>query len=187
MRFDDFVRQNGIPFVPAEQFDDYLVEVAVPADWEAVQPSSGPRVWVWRNDPFKERFCANAVLTLARADAVLDPAGVFEMLCEWQAQMLPGIHEVNRALAEDRVGPGVMGTLELLANADVGVLESVVIARIIATDTQTLIAQLTFTALPESPVRRSQIGFGVIPVPRTALSAPGLPGGTPVSRPAEAR
>jgi hypothetical protein len=61
-------------------------------------------------------------------------------------------------------GPGVMGTLALLINTDIGVLESAVGMRIITTAEHTLIALLTVTTLPESPFDLSRIGFGVTPV-----------------------
>ena len=187
MRFDEFVHQSGIPFAPVKQFDGYLVDVAVPADWVPVHSPPGPMAWVWRDDPCKERFCANAVLTMARVEAALDPSEVFTMICEWQVEMLPGIHEMHRDTAVEHEGSGLMGTLDLLINTDIGVLESVVMARVIATGEQMLIAQLTFTALPESSVRRSQLGFGVFPATPAAPASRPFPGGTPVSGPVEAR
>lgn len=187
VRFDEFVQNNGIPFAAVEQFDGYLVEVVLPPDWEPVHAPSGLLTWVWRNDPCNKRFCANAVLTMARAEADLDPTEVFTMLCEYQVQMLPGIHEMHRDAAVEHEGPGLMGALELLINTDLGVLECVVLARVIASGGHTLIAQLTLTALPESSVPRSQIGFGMFPAPVVATASSPPAGGTPLSAPLEAR
>lgn len=186
MRFDEFVHQRGVPFGPVDRLDGYLVEVVVPPDWEAVQSPTATPVLIWRDDPSKERFCANAVLTMARADAALDPHDVFAMLCEWQVHMMPGIHEIQRESAAPHAGPGLLGILDLLINTDVGVLQSVVMSRIIATDHHTLIAQLTFTAQPDSLVQRSRIGFGVVPASEAPPTSPLLPG-APAARPAGVR
>jgi hypothetical protein len=163
MRFDEFLDRNGLSVEAIDQFDGYFVEVAVPLGWEAAASAAATRVWIWRDDPCREQLCANAVLTLSRVEAVLDPAEVLSMLCDGQAQLLPGIHEVHRESSVAAEGPGVRGILALVINTDIGVLECVVAARIIAADQQTLIAQLTVTALPESPVDPSAIGFGVVP------------------------
>ena len=163
MQFEEFLNRDGISVEAVDQFDGYLVEVVVPPGWEASESPAATRVWVWRHDPCCEQFCANAVLTLSRVGAALDPTEVFSMLCEGQAQMLPGIHEVHRELAPTHEGPGVRGILALRINTDIGVLECVVAACIIPADQQTLIAQLTVTALPESPVDTKAIGFGVLP------------------------
>lgn len=183
MRFDEFVHQNGISLAAVDQFDGYLVEVAVPPDWEGVQSSSNTPVLVWRDRHSQEPFCANAVLTMSQAEAALNPDDVFAMLCEWQLQMMPGMLEVQRESGAAHAGPGVLGIFDLLINTDVGLLQSVVMSRIIATDTRTLIAQLTFTALADSPVHRSQIGFGVIPASEAAPTPPPFPG-APVPGPA---
>lgn len=178
MRLDHFLERNGIAVATVSQFDGYLVEVAVPLEWEAVDTSSSATpVCIWRDKPGIEPVCANAVLTLVQADAALDPAEVFAMLCEWQVQMLPGIHEVNResALTDTDTGAGVRGTLALLINTDVGVLESVVMSRIIPTCGHTLIAQLTFTALAESRVGRGRIGLGVVTASMSARSPAAVP------------
>ena len=37
-----------------------------PHDWEAVEDPPGLRIWVWREDPYLQQFCANAVLTMHR-------------------------------------------------------------------------------------------------------------------------
>lgn len=185
MRFDEFLDLHGISLTAVDRYDGYIVQVAVPADWEAVDTSwSTTPVWIWREGCDTEPWRANAVLTLARADRALEPAEVFVMLCEWQVQMLTGVHEVDRDPAVAHEGPGVMGTLDLLINTDAGILESVVMSRIIATDSDTLIAQLTLTAPLESAMQRSRIGFGLISssppagpyqFPDEPAAAPGAP------------
>ena len=176
MRFDEFLECNAISFSVVNELDGYLVEVAVPTEWVAVQSSLVPSAWVWRDDPCKELFCANAVLTMARAESLIDPDEVFTMLCEWQVQMMPGVHEMRREPAVEHSGPGIMGTLDLIINTDIGILQCVEMARVIAADSHTLIAQLTFTSLLESPVHRSQIGFGVFPSSWASPTQPSFPG-----------
>ena len=99
MRFDEFLECNAISFSVVNELDGYLVEVAVPTEWVAVQSSLVPSAWV-----------------------------------------------------------------------------CVVMARVIAADSHTLIAQLTFTSLLESPVHRSQIGFGVFPSSWASPTQPSFPG-----------
>ena len=178
MRFDEFLERNGVSFTPVSHYDGYLVQVAVPPDWEEAidTSSSATPVWIWRDGNGREPFCANAVLTLAQTDAPMDPAAAFAKLCEWQVQMLPGVHEMRRDPAVGHAGPGVMGILELLINTDVGRLESMVMSCIIATDAYTLIAQLTLTVPIDSALERSRVGLGVIPSSEAPLASQQLPG-----------
>lgn len=160
-RLDQFVHQNGIPMAVVDQFDDYTVDVALPPGWEPFQSPAGARVCIWRQDPFRTRFCANVVLTMTQVEAILEPAEVFLMLCEWQVHLVPGTQEVSRDWSDAAEGPGVAGALALRIPSAIGLLDSESVTRIATTQQQTLIAQLTLTALPESPVDRADIGLAV--------------------------
>jgi len=112
-----------------------------------VQHAGGVR----RDDPSVEEFRANAVLTMHRVEAALEPAEVFTMLCEQQLQSVPGTHEQHRDLAAAAEGPGAAGSLSMRINSDLGPIDSVSRSRIITTGQEVLIAQLTATALHDSP------------------------------------
>jgi hypothetical protein len=160
-RLDEFLNVNGIPMAAVEQFDEYAVDVALPPGWEPFQSPPGTRVCIWREDPFGSRFCTNVVLTMTQVEAVLDPAEVFPMLCEWQLHVVPGTQETSRDLSDATEGPGIVGTLALRIPSDHGLLDSESVTRILTTPQRTLIAQLTLTALLESPVDRNNIGLAV--------------------------
>ena len=98
---------------------------------------------------------------MTQVEAVLDPAEVFPMLCEWQLHMVPGTQETSRDLSDATEGPGIVGTLALRIPSDHGLLDSESVTRILTTPQRTLIAQLTLTALLESPVDRNNIGLAV--------------------------
>ena len=161
MRLDEFLDNSGIPVAVVEQFDEYAVDVALPPGWEPFQSPPGTRVCIWRADPVGARFCANVVLTMSQVEAALDPAEVFPMLCQWQLLMVPGTQETSRELAHANEGPGLIGTLALHIPSDFGLLDSESVTRILTAQRRTLIAQLTLTALPESPVDRNNIGLAV--------------------------
>ena len=112
-----------------EQFNEYAVDVVLPPGWEPFQSPPGARVW----DPNRARFCANVVLTMTQIDAVLDPAEVFPMWCEWQKRLVPGTHETSRGFSEASEGPGVVGTLALRIPSDAGLLDSESVTRIVNT------------------------------------------------------
>jgi len=174
--FDEFISENGIPITVADQFDGYAVDVALPPGWEPFESAPGTRVCIWRGDPFRKQFCANVVLTMTQIEAVLDPAAVFAMICEWQAQLMPGTQEKARNLSPATEGPGDVGTLALHMTADIGPLESMSVTRILNTEKATLIAQLTLTALPDSPVDRANIGLAFTHVDPTAATETAMTG-----------
>lgn len=161
IRLDEFLNVNGIPMAAVEQFEKFAVDVALPPGWEPFQSPPGTRVCIWPADPVRTRFCANVVLTMIQVEEALDPEELFAMLCEWQADLVPGTHENARDLSAATEGPGVVGTLALHIPAASGPLVSDSVTRILTTGQCTLIAQLTLTALPESPVDRANIGLAV--------------------------
>lgn len=173
MRFDHYLQQRGITAVPVDRFDGLEVEVEGPHDWEAFEERPGLRIWVWRNDPYAQTFCANAVLTMHRVPVGLDAAEVFAMLSEEQVQLVPGCHEGRRTAAPADDGLGIQGQLSSYFDSEAGVIESLSSTRIIADDQQTLIAQLTLTALRESPVDWANIQMSVVaePSPSAAPAA----------------
>jgi hypothetical protein len=161
MQFQEFLLERGIAASPVERFDGFVVEVGAAAGWNPFDSAVGLRVWVNRNDPLIKDFCANAVLTMHSVDAVLDVREVFTMLAEQQAHMVPGCHESHRELAAATEGAGAVGTLLLDLSQICGLVISESQSRIIATDHETLIAQLTVTALRNSPVNRSDVWLTV--------------------------
>jgi hypothetical protein len=157
VHFDEFVQANQLHVAPVEQCEGLQVEVGLPPDWDPFQSSPGMRIWVWRNDPCRETFCANAVLTMNRVDSPLDPAAVFTMLCGQQVHALPDSQELRRELAAATEGPGVTGVFDMSITAEVGRVDSLSLSRIVADDQRTWITQLTVTALADSPVDRTGI------------------------------
>jgi hypothetical protein len=83
-----------------------------------------------------------------RVEASLDASEVFAMLVDQQSQ---SVHE----------GPGVAAALALRITNELGTIDSVSRTRIITTEQATLIAQLTVTALHDSPVDRAHIWLTV--------------------------
>jgi hypothetical protein len=169
VRFDDYVAVHGIVVTPCDDFDGYAVTVGLPPDWavldtDIVGELPGKQIWAWPNDPLIERFGANAVLSLSRVTASLDPAEVFAMLCESQKQIVAGTRERSRALRAATDGPGVDG-LQLLeiSTEDYGRVASASRTRIVPAAAETLIAQLTITALVDSPVDFADTGLSVAP------------------------
>lgn len=162
MRFDEFVHDRGVAVAPVDGFDDFVVQVGLPPDWEPADSAAGMQLWICRDDPAVGQFCANAVLTMHRVDEPLDPADVFAMLVEQQLQSLPGSREIHRDLAPSADGAGVLGLLALkVTHDDLGTLESVSRTRIITADRETLIAQLTVSALHDSPAIRAPVWLTV--------------------------
>lgn len=181
MRFDEFMAQNRVAVAPVDRFDGFAVDVDVPPNWEPFDSAVGIGVWVCRSDPRIDRFCANAVLTLHHVEASLDAGEVFAMLSEQQLQSVPGSHGLRRELAAATEGPGASGLLPMQISHELGILDSMSRSRIITTEQETLIAQLTVTALQDSPVPREDIWLAVRPV--AAGRAPsGNEGGAPVGR-----
>ena len=114
-----------------------------------------------RADPLRRQFCANVVLTMAEVESALDPAAVFAKLCERESRLVPGTQETSRELVRAMEGPGVAGILALQIPTESGLLDGVSVTRILNAEKRTLIAQLTLTALPDSPVDRANIGPAV--------------------------
>jgi hypothetical protein len=145
----------------------------------------GKRMWGWTADPFIKRFGANAVLSMSRVGASLDPTEVFGMLCEWQINMVEGTRERGRAVAAATDGPGIVGQLFLeIPTEDYGLIGSASRTRIIPAGPETLIAQLTVTALVDSPVDFADTGLTVAPGDATGPVPVGYHG-PPPSAPTE--
>ena len=184
LRFDEFVARHRIVVTPVPQFQGFAVSVVLPPDWEPfdaahLPPMPGNRVWTWPADPLIAQFGANAVLSMSQAESPVDPSAVFDMLCEWQLHMVEGSRERHRSIAPAVDGSGVIGNLTMEIPSEYGLIGSESITRIVATATQTLIAQLTISALIESPVDAAHIRLIVEP----AATGPDLavhPGGRPV-------
>ncbi|ORV10950.1 LpqN/LpqT family lipoprotein [Mycobacterium celatum] len=161
MRFDEFAEKHSVAVFPVDKFAGYVVEVGIPPGWEPFDSAAGVRVWVCRTDPHITEFCANAVLTMHRVETALDPGNVFAMLSEQQLQSVPGCHELRRELAAATEGAGVAGVLAMQITHELGTIDSVSRSRIITAEQETLIAQLTVTALHDSPVDRGHIWLRV--------------------------
>jgi hypothetical protein len=185
MRFDEFVEKYGVAVSPVDRFAGFVVEVGVPADWEPFDSAPGARVWVCRDDPRIDEFCANAVLTMHRVEAPLDASEVFAMLADQQLQTVPGCHELHRELAAATEGAGVVGALAMQITHELGTIDSVSRSRIITAEQETLIAQLTATALHVSPVDRRNIWLTVRMGAVAGSVSAGHHGGAPVAAPRE--
>lgn len=173
MRFDDFVEKHGLAVSPVDLFAGLVVEVGVLPGWEPFDSTVGVRVWVCRSDPCIEEFCANAVLTMHRVEAPLDPAEVFAMLAEQQLQSAPACRELHRELGPASESVGVQGYLAMQITHELGTIDSTSRTRIITAGQETLIAQLTVSALHDSPVDRAHIWLTVRP---GAAAGPGPSG-----------
>lgn len=161
LRFDEFVERAGISVSPVDRFSGCVVEVGAPPGWELLDSAVGVRVWVCRTDPRIDEFCANAVLTMHRVEALLDAREALTMLVEQQLESVPGCHELHREIAAATEGAGVVGALAMQITHELGTIESVSRSRIITTEQETLIAQLTVTALHDSPVDRANVWLTV--------------------------
>lgn len=183
MRFDEYALTREIGINPVDHFDGLVVEVGLPTAWEPFGSSPGMQVWFWRGDPNIAEFGANAVLTTSTVENPLDAFEVFAMLCEQQVQMVPGAVELDRASGAASEGPGVAGSLAMTMESQYGSIGSVSLSRIITTDRQTLIGQLTITALRDSPVEWERIWLYVKPRAATGSTSGELRGGVPLSAP----
>ena len=167
VRFGEYVAECGIVVSPADEFDGYAVTVALPPDWALFDPESlgelpGKQIWGWPADPFIERFGANAVLSLSRIGATPDPAELFAMLCESQMHIVEGTRERGRSLTAATEGPGVVGLQFLdFTTEQFGRIGSASRTRIIPAGSQTLVAQLTVTALVDSQVDFAEMSLTV--------------------------
>lgn len=182
MRFDQFVQKSGVSVSPVDRLPGFMVQVGVPPEWDPFDSAVGVRVWVCRSDPHIKEFCANAVLTMHRVAASLDTGEVFAMLAEQQLQSVSECHEVSRSLAAATEGPGFVGVLTLQIDDALGTIDSVSRTRIITSKQETMIAQLTVTALRESPVNRADAWLTVRQAAGTGSPAAGrYHGGAPVT------
>ncbi|WP_406817375.1 hypothetical protein [Mycobacterium sp. M23085] len=161
MRFDEFIDEQAVAVLPVDRFAGLVVEVAVPRGWEPFDSATGARVWVWPADPSIDVFGANAVLTMHRVEAALNPGEVFAMLAEQQLHSVPGCTELRRELTAATEGAGVTGLLAMRIAHELGTIDSASQSRIITAEQETLIAQLTVTALHDSPVDRAHIWLSV--------------------------
>jgi hypothetical protein len=184
-RFDEFVRANNIQQAAVDQFDEYRVDIELPADWEPFDSAPGTRTYIWRADPFIQQFCANVVLTMTRLETVLDPAEVFSMLCEGQLHTLPGSHETLRDVGEANDAGGVSGILAMQVDTGRGLVDSISLTHVVNNSEQTLIAQLTFTALRDSPVDCDHIRLIVKPRTWALPTSAKLPGAGVETAPGE--
>jgi hypothetical protein len=86
--------------------------------------------------------------------APFDADEVFSMLADQQVHSVQGGQELHRELAAATSGEGIVGSLAMRIASELGAIDSVSKTRIIATEQETLIAQLTMTALHDSLVDR---------------------------------
>jgi hypothetical protein len=180
MRMDQLIETTGTVVRPVDRFGGLLVKVGLPPAWEPVESPFGSHIWVWIGDPRIKDFGANAVLTMHVMESIFDGATVFPALCEQQLQMLSGGRELKRELSAATEGPGVTGLFVTQVSADVGVIESVARSRIVTTDRETLIAQLTVTALNDSPVDWSEIWLTVETGTAAGAALAGRDSGLPI-------
>ncbi|WP_233165260.1 hypothetical protein [Mycobacterium sp. AT1] len=161
MRFDEFMQESGVGVHPADVLPGLVVDVGAQPGWTLLNSAVGFRVWICRTDPCFDEFCANAVLTMHRVEAVLDAGEVFGMLVDQQVQGVPGCREVQRGLVAATEGPGVIGSLDMEIVHERGVIDGSSRSRIVTAGEETLIAQLTVTALRRSPMERDGVWLTV--------------------------
>lgn len=179
---DQLIETTGTVVRPVDRFGGLLVKVGLPPAWEPVESPFGSHIWVWIGDPRIKDFGANAVLTMHVMESVLDGATVFSALCEQQLHMLSDGRELKRELSTATEGPGVTGLFVTQLTADVGAIDSVARSRIVTTDSETLIAQLTVTALHDSPVDWLQVWLTAEPGSATGPTLANRGSGIPISR-----
>jgi hypothetical protein len=150
VELDEFLAQHHITVHPVADFPGLAVGVLFPAGWETSDDSGWMRVWTWADDPHRDLFCASAVLTTHRLDAHVQAGEMFAILCEHQRHSVPNAREAHREFAAATEGPGEAGLLALEIDQVEGTLDSLTHTRIITTDDELLIAQLTVTALHDS-------------------------------------
>lgn len=191
MRFAEYVRRSGAAVAPVDRFARFVVEAGMPAGWEPVRSVPGMRVWCDSDERSSGGFCANVVLTMHRVAAALDEGEVFAMLVDEQLQSVPGCREDRRELVPADDGVGVEGLLALQIPAhEFGAIDSVSRSRIIKYGPETLIAQLTMTALRNSSMNPA--GFWLTVRPGAAPGGVGVQMGdayhdesTPAAEPGE--
>jgi len=174
MRFDEFVQQRNLAISAVDTFDGFVVEVGVPEGWYPFDSVTGMRMWACRSDPRSDIFCANAVLVTHGVEAELDAAELFTMLAEQQLGSVQCAHEQRRVLSAATEGPGFVGVLAMQINDKLGTIDSLTRTRIITNSEETMIAQLTVTALQDSPANRANIWLTVRPLDGAGPTAPDL-------------
>jgi hypothetical protein len=156
VRFDEFAAERNISVSAVDRFAGYSVRVGLPADWWLFDSAPGVRIWVWRGDPRIGVFCSNAVFTMHRVEEPFDAGEMFGMLVDQQLQLVPPGQEQRRELASASEGVGFVGSVAIEFPLNCGTVVSESRSRIITTERLTLVAQLTLTALQDSPVDRAK-------------------------------
>jgi hypothetical protein len=110
-----------------------------------------------------------------RVETALDPAEVFAMLVEQQLQVAPASSELRRELTAATEGAGIKGLLAMQIAHELGTIDSASQSRIITAEQETLIAQLTVTALHDSPVDRAHVWLSVHAGAAVAAAASDVP------------
>ena len=172
MELVDFLAQHHIAVLPVDEFPGLAVGVLFPAGWEPFDDQGWMRVWTWADDPHRELFCASAVLTTHRVEARVDAGEMFTMLCDHQRKSLLNAREAHREFATATEGPGKVGVLALEIDHAAGTMDSLTHTRIVTTDGELLIAQLTVTALHDSRPDWSHIRLAVVPAQAPADGPP---------------
>jgi hypothetical protein len=186
VRLDEYLSTNAITSAAVNHFPGYDVKVGLPAGWAPFDGGPGIKLWAWADDPNIDTFCSNIVLTMHAIPAAIDPAEVFAMLCDEQAHLLPDSTEQGRALGAASDGPGIVGRLAMTIGSEHGLLASESLTRIVTDTTETFIAQLTLTALSDSPVDHAGIWLNVLPAASTGDAVGPAPLGYHGSAPAAA-
>lgn len=164
MRFSEYATRSGIAVVRVDRYSGFVVEVGMPAGWELVRSVPGMRLWCRSDEKSKGAFCSNAVLTMHSVAAALDEHDVFAMLADEQLQSAPGCQEARREATSADDGIGVYGLFALQIPAhEFGAIESVSRSRVIKYGPETMVAQLTVTALLTSAVNHSAFRLVVRP------------------------
>ena len=164
MRFAEYVGRHGLTVSPVDRFAGFVVEVGLPSGWESVRAVPGLRVWCQPDEGSSGAFRPNAVLTMHSVAAALDECEVFAMLVDEQLQSVPGCRAERRELAPAEEGIGMQGLIALhISGHEFGELESVSRSRIIKYGQETMIAQLTVTALRDASVNRAGFSLTVRP------------------------
>lgn len=172
MRFDEFAQQRNLAITAVDRFDGFIVEVGVPQGWYPFDSATGMRIWVCRSDPRSDIFCANAVLITHSVEARLDADEVFAMLAVQQLESVQCVYEQRRTLSAATDGPGVVGVLAMQIDDKLGTIDSLTQTRIITNPKETMISQLTVTALQDSPASRAKIWLTVRPRDGAGPTAP---------------
>ena len=182
MRIEQFLQTTGTATRQVDRFDNFMVKVGLPPMWQPMESPFATPLWIWVSDPCIKEFGANAVLTMYVLDSPITGREIFPMLCEQQLQTFPQSRESKRELQDATEGPGLTGILVTQMDADVGAIDTVAWSRMITTDRETMIAQLTVTALHNSPVDWPEIWLSVETATTTGSVSVSRSGGAPVEQ-----